>query len=77
MTLQKTNDVGSVTSPTPKNISTDTTTNTNVTSTQELKPPIPNLIGLGVLFIATLLTIYAGYVHGNMHLLTTLKNAHP
>ena len=62
MTLQKTNDVGSVTSPTPKNISTDTTTNTNVTSTQELKPPIPNLIGLGVLFIATLLTIYAGYV---------------
>ena len=41
-----------------------------------LKPPIPNLIGLGVLFILTLITIYAGYVHGNMHLLTTLKNAH-
>ncbi len=39
------------------------------------KPPIPNLIALGVLFLLTLVTIYAGYLHGNMHLLTTLKNA--
>ena len=29
---------------------------------------------LGVIF-ATLCVIVAGYIHGNMHLLTTLKNA--
>ena len=42
---------------------------------QTLKPPIPQLIGLGLLFLATIATIIAGYFHGNMHLLTTLKNA--
>ena len=42
-----------------------------------MKPPIPNLIGLGVLLLMTLATIAGGYFHGNMHLLTTLKNAHP
>ena len=40
-----------------------------------MKPPIPNVIALGVLLLLTLATIYAGYIHGNMHLLTTLKNA--
>ena len=40
-----------------------------------LELPVPQVIGLGVLFLLTLATIYAGYVHGNMHLLTTLKNA--
>jgi hypothetical protein len=74
MTSQKTNDVGLPVSNTPKSTSTDTNTNTSVTNT--LEPPIPNLIMLGVFFVATLATIYAGYIHGNMHLLTTLKNAH-
>ena len=40
-----------------------------------MKPPVPNVIALGVLFLATIATIVAGYFHGNMHLLTTLKNA--
>ena len=40
-----------------------------------LEPPIPNIIGLGVLFLGTLATIAYGYFHGNMHLITTLKNA--
>jgi len=30
---------------------------------------------LGVLFLLTIATIVAGYVHGNMHLITVLKNA--
>ena len=44
---------------------------------QTLTPPVPNVIMLGVFFFATIATIVAGYFHGNMHLLTTLKNAHP
>ena len=35
----------------------------------------PHVISLVTLFLVTLITIYAGYVHGNMHLLTVLKNA--
>jgi hypothetical protein len=35
---------------------------------------VPVLMFLGVIF-ATLCVIVAGYFHGNMHLLTTLKNA--
>lgn len=41
----------------------------------ENKPPIPNVIMLGVLFLLTIATIIAGYFHGNMHLITVLKNA--
>ena len=41
-----------------------------------MKPPVPNVIMLGVLFLATIAIIVAGYFHGNMHLITTLKNAH-
>jgi len=74
MTLQNQNDAGSHALNTPKSTSTDTNTSTNATNT--LEPPVPNVIALGVLFLITLATIYAGYVHGNMHLLTTLKNAH-
>ena len=73
MTSQKRNDVGSPVSNTPKSTSIDTDPHTNVTNT--LEPPVPNVIMLGVLFLLTLVTIYAGYIHGNMHLLTTLKNA--
>ena len=53
----------------------ESTTQTHSSSLNE--PPIPNLIMLGVLLLATLATIVAGYFHGNMHLITTLKNAHP
>ena len=35
----------------------------------------PNILMLGLLFLMTLGIIYAGYVKGNMHLLTVLKNA--
>ena len=42
---------------------------------EQLKnPTIPILMFLGVI-VATLAVIVAGYFHGNMHLLTTLKNA--
>ena len=37
-------------------------------------PIIPSLMFLGVIF-CTLCVIVLGYIHGNMHLLTTLKNA--
>ena len=37
-------------------------------------PTIPILMFVGVI-VATLSVIVAGYFHGNMHLLTTLKNA--
>jgi len=40
-----------------------------------LTPPVPNVIMLGLLFLATLVIIVAGYIHGKMHLLTVLKNA--
>jgi len=73
MTSQKTNDAGSAVPNTPKSTSIDTDTNTSVTNT--LEPPVPNILALVALFIITLLTIYAGYVHGNMHLITVLKNA--
>ena len=43
--------------------------------TQTLEPPVPNVIMLGLLFLATIATIIAGYIHGKMHLLTVLKNA--
>ena len=42
---------------------------------QILEPPIPQIIGLGVLFFSSIGVIVLGYFHGNMHLLTTLKNA--
>ena len=37
-------------------------------------PTIPILMFLGVI-VATLSVIVNGYFHGNMHLITTLKNA--
>jgi len=40
-----------------------------------LTPPVPNVIMLGLLFLATIGIIVAGYIHGKMHLLTVLKNA--
>ena len=39
------------------------------------KTLLPNILMLVLLFVSTLAIIYVGYIHGNMHLLTTLKNA--
>lgn len=57
---------------TEQNTSNDTSSPKDHTT---LTPPIPNVIGLGVLFLITIGTIIAGYFHGKMHLITVLKNA--
>ncbi len=56
-------------------MSNQTSEDSSDTTNSTLEPPIPNIIGLGVLFLGTLATIAYGYFHGNMHLITTLKNA--
>ena len=48
--------------------------NTPSSSTLPKNPIVPILMLLGVI-VATLSVIVAGYFHGHMHLLTTLKNA--
>ena len=48
--------------------------NTLSSSTLPKNPIVPTLMFLGVI-VATLGVIVAGYFHGHMHLLTTLKNA--
>tara|TARA_A100001234_G_C12456082_1_gene313143 strand:- start:107 stop:346 length:240 start_codon:yes stop_codon:yes gene_type:complete len=68
MTSQKTNDVGSPVSTTPKNTSIDTTTNTNVTNTQVSNPTIPLILSLVACFLFAIGIIIAGYIHGNMHI---------
>ena len=58
--------------------STEQSTLSDTNSPKEhttLTPPVPNVIMLVLLFLATLVIIYAGYIHGKMHLLTVLKNA--
>ena len=58
-------------SPTPLT----TQENKRQNTPSSLKDPMtPILMLLGVI-VATLSVIVAGYIHGNMHLLTTLKNA--
>ena len=37
---------------------------------------LPHVISLCLICVACLATIALGYFHGNMHLLTTLKNAY-
>ena len=61
---------------TESNTSNDTNSAKEVTSSTTLPkdPIIPSLMFLGVIF-CTLCVIVLGYIHGNMHLLTTLKNA--
>jgi hypothetical protein len=42
-----------------------------------LTPPVPNVIMLGLFFLATIGIIVFGYIHGDMHfakVLETLKN---
>ena len=61
---------------TEPNTSNDTNFEKEVTLSTTLPkdPIIPSLMFLGVIF-CTLCVIVLGYIHGNMHLLTTLKNA--
>lgn len=68
MTLQKTNDVGSAASTTPKNTSTDTNTNTNATSTQVSNPTVPLVLSLVACILFAIAIIIAGYIKGNMHI---------
>jgi len=61
----------------PSESPTPLTTQENKQQSTQLSlkdPTIPILMFLGVI-VATLSVIVAGYFHGNMHLLTTLKNA--
>tara|TARA_S200002703_G_scaffold148297_1_gene144882 strand:- start:235 stop:462 length:228 start_codon:yes stop_codon:yes gene_type:complete len=58
-----------------KNTESNTSTDTDLKKEATLPTPLPNVIMLGLLFLMTLGIIYAGYVKGDMHLLTVLKNA--
>ena len=58
-----------------KNTESNTSTDTDLKKEVTLPTPLPNVIMLGLLFLITLGIIYAGYVKGDMHLLTVLKNA--
>ena len=58
-----------------KNTESNTSTDTDSKKEVTLPTPLPNVIMLGLLFLMTLGIIYAGYVKGDMHLLTVLKNA--
>jgi|TARA_B100000085_G_scaffold132480_1_gene120677 hypothetical protein len=58
-----------------KNTESNTSTDTDSKKEVTLPTPLPNVLMLGLLFLMTLGIIYAGYVKGDMHLLTVLKNA--
>ena len=58
-----------------KNTETNTSNDTNSEKEVTLSTPLPNILMLVLLFLSTIGIIIAGYIHGNMHLLTTLKNA--
>ena len=58
-----------------KNTEINTSNDTGSEKEHTLSTPLPNILMLGLLFLITLGIIYAGYVKGDMHLLTVLKNA--
>ena len=39
-----------------------------------LTTPLPNVLMLGLLFLATIAIIVAGYIHGDMHFAKVLEN---
>ena len=39
-----------------------------------LTTPLPNVLMLGLLFLATIAIIIAGYIHGEMHFAKVLEN---
>ena len=58
-----------------KNTESSTLPDTNSVKEVTLPTPLPNIMMLGAVLLATLGTIVLGYFKGNMHLLTVLKNA--
>ena len=74
MTNQKTNDAGSHALNTPKNTSTDTNHNTNVTNTQVANPTVPLVLSLVACFLFGISIIVAGYFHGHMSITTVYHN---
>ena len=58
-----------------KNTESSTLPDTNSAKEVTLPTPLPNILMLGAVLLATLGTIVLGYFKGNMHLLTVLKNA--
>mgnify|MGYP001190714734 FL=1 len=58
-----------------KNTESSTLPDTNSAKEVTLPTPLPNIMMLGAVLLATLGTIVLGYFKGNMHLLTVLKNA--
>jgi hypothetical protein len=58
-----------------KNTEQNTSKDTNSEKEVTLSTPLPNIIMLGITLLAILGIIVLGYLKGNMHLLTTLKNA--
>ena len=58
-----------------KNTETNISNDTISVKDHTLPTPLPNVLSLVLLFLSVFGIIYAGYIHGNMHLLTTLKNA--
>ena len=58
-----------------KNTETSTSNDTDSEKTNTSATTLPSVIMLVLLFLITLGIIYAGYVKGDMHLLTVLKNA--
>ena len=45
------------------------------TSNKPENPTMPLVLGLVACFLFAIAIIVGGYFHGNMHLITTLKNA--
>ena len=74
MTEQKENDAGSHVSNTPKNTSTDTNHNTNVTNTQVANPTVPLILSLLACIAFGIAIIVAGYFHGHMSITTVYHN---
>ena len=58
-----------------KSTESSTLPDTNSAKEVTLPTPLPNIMMLGAVLLATLGTIVLGYFKGNMHLLTVLKNA--
>ena len=72
----KTESVTSNVRNTEPSTSTDTDSKkVNTTSTTLPKDPIVPVLMLHGVILVTLGIIVLGYMHGNMHLITTLKNA--
>ena len=62
------------TQPKPSTTKDEELKSTSSNTTLPKDPIVPSLMFLGVI-LATLSVIVAGYFHGNMNLITTLKNA--